>query len=151
MQADRTGYDDGKPYVATLVGGWGAVPEPAGDGDVASGARHVRGGAARAVPAATRRPPTDYVVTVPPPPPAGPDPGLQDVWDQGHWAPDMGGPPPPVPTQPQRDAVRAMGSAGGRPTAGAQHHVGVDRHRPATSTRRSCKSPSRSKPSPTSN
>jgi hypothetical protein len=25
-----------------------------------------------------------------------------DLWDEGHWGPDMGGPPPPVPTAPQR-------------------------------------------------
>jgi hypothetical protein len=28
---------------------------------------------------------TDYVVTIPTPPLAGPDPGVQDLWDQGLW------------------------------------------------------------------
>ena len=28
MQADRTGYDDGVPYVATLVGGWEMFQSP---------------------------------------------------------------------------------------------------------------------------
>jgi len=102
MQADRTGYDDGQPYVATLVGGWGALGQRL---------QMTTWHQARASFASGNREPfqpqlaacTDYSIFLPPPPPIGLDPGVQDVWDQGKWGPDMGGPPPPVPTQPQRD------------------------------------------------
>ena len=101
MQADRTGYDDGKPYVATLVSGWGVLQSR-----LAMSTWHQ----ARASFASGAGEPfqpqlfacTDYQIDVPLPPPAGPDPGVADVWDQGLWAPDMGGPPPPVPTAPER-------------------------------------------------
>jgi hypothetical protein len=103
MQADRTGYDDGVPYVATLVGGWEVFQAPG---------QTITWRQARASFASSAGQPfqpqlsacTDYVVTLPTPPPAGPDPGLADVWDQGRWGPDMGPPPPPVPTTPERDA-----------------------------------------------
>jgi hypothetical protein len=103
MQADRTGYDDGQPYVATLVGGWEVFQAPA---------QTITWRQARASFAATAGQPfqpqlsatVDYVVILPTPPPPGPDPGIADVWDQGHWGPDMGPPPPPVPTAPQRSA-----------------------------------------------
>jgi len=101
MQAERTGYDDGKPYVATLVGGWEMFQ---------ARSQQVTCHQARAVFTAGEREQfipqldaaVDYIITIPPPPPAGPDPGVSDVWDQGKWGPDMGGPPPPVPTAPQR-------------------------------------------------
>jgi len=101
MLADRTGYDDGKPYVATLVGGWEMFQSPS---------QTITWRQARATFSATAGQPfqpqlsaaTDYVVTLPPAPPAGPDPGPQDSWDEANWGPGMGGPPPPVPTPPER-------------------------------------------------
>jgi hypothetical protein len=102
MQADRSGYDDGVPYTAILVGGWEVFQSPS---------QTISWRQARASFSAAAGQPfqpqlsavTDYVVTLPPPPPAGPDPGIADVWDQGDWGPDLGGPPPPVPTTPERD------------------------------------------------
>jgi hypothetical protein len=101
MQADRTGLDDGLPYTAVLVGGWEMFQSPS---------QTITWRQARASFSASNGQPfqpqlsatVDYVVTLPTPPPPGVDPGIADVWDQGHWGPDMGGPPPPVPTAPQR-------------------------------------------------
>jgi hypothetical protein len=84
MQADRTGYDDGVPYVATMVGGWGVFKTEPGQA-----VWHQ----ARATFLASSNEPflpqlasvTDYVIDLPPPPPAGIDPGTLDVWDQGKW------------------------------------------------------------------
>jgi len=84
MQADRTGYDDGKPYVATLVGGWEMFQMPS---------QQVVWHQARAVFTSGAGEPfepqlsatTDFIVEIPPPPPAGPDPGVAEVWDQGLW------------------------------------------------------------------
>jgi len=84
MQADRTGYDDGMPYVATLVGGWEMFQSPPVT---------VVWKQARAVFTSGTRDPfipqlaacTDYQIRVPHPPPAGPDLGVSDVWDQGEW------------------------------------------------------------------
>lgn len=84
MQANRTGYDDGKPYVATLVGGWEMFQ---------AGSQDVIWHQARAIFTAPAGEPfepqisatVDFVVTIPPPPPAGPDPGVTDVWDEGKW------------------------------------------------------------------
>jgi hypothetical protein len=98
MQADRTGYDDGKPYVATLVGGWEMFQSPS---------QTVTWRQSRASFSARAGEPfqpqlaacTDYVVTLPTPPPAGPDPGLLDLWDEGLWGDaiwDAGVPPKPV-------------------------------------------------------
>ena len=53
MQADRTGYDDGMPYVATLVGGWEMFSVAVADHHLAAGAGLVHGAGRRAVPAAT--------------------------------------------------------------------------------------------------
>jgi hypothetical protein len=54
VQMDRTGTDNGVPYVCTMVGGWemffGRL-----DGSVAAGASTLRGARRRAVPAATLR------------------------------------------------------------------------------------------------
>jgi hypothetical protein len=84
MQADRTGYDDGKPYVATLVGGWEVFQSPS---------QTITWRQARASFTARQGEPfqpqlaatTDYVVNIPTPPIAGPDPGVLDLWDQGLW------------------------------------------------------------------
>jgi len=84
MQADRTGYDDGLPYTATLVGGWETFQ---------SGAARVTWHQARAVFASRFAEPfqpqlaaaVDYLITIPPPPPPGLDPGVLDVWDEGLW------------------------------------------------------------------
>jgi hypothetical protein len=84
MQADRTGYDDGVPYVATLVGGWEMFQSPS---------QTLMWRQARASFNASAREPfvpqlsatTDYVIVIPSPPPAGDDPGLQDLWDEGLW------------------------------------------------------------------
>jgi hypothetical protein len=88
MQADRTGYDDGRPYVATLVGGWELF---------SSGGAQVVWHQARAVFEIGPREPfvvqlsatVDYDVLIPPPPPPGDDPGPAEGWDDGVWGPDM--------------------------------------------------------------
>jgi hypothetical protein len=103
MQMERGGSDDGLPYVACLVGGWEMF-------QARSQTVHWR--QARAIFTTSASEPfipqldatTDYIVEIPPPPQPGPDPGPADVWDEAEWGPDMGGPPPPVPTTPQRDA-----------------------------------------------
>ena len=102
MQADRTGYDDGKPYTATLVGNWGIFQQQA---STTTWRQSRASFSARAgepfQPQLSAT--TDYVITLPPPPAPGYDPGIQDVWDQGEWGPDMGPPPPPVPTPEEKD------------------------------------------------
>jgi hypothetical protein len=98
MQADRTGYDDGLPYVAILVGGWEMFQ---------SASQTVTWRQARASFATRGNQPfqpqlsttTDYVITLPPVPPAGADPGVLDLWDSGLWDTarwDSGVPPPLV-------------------------------------------------------
>ena len=108
MQADRTGYDDGQPYIATLVGGWEMFQAPSQQ-VTAPDARDLHVAAERAVPAAASAT-TDFHVVIPPPPPIGLDPGVADLWDEGLW-----------------DA-RAVGPAPARPAAAPQYAVGVDRH-----------------------
>lgn len=84
MQADRTGLDDGQPYVATLVGGWEMFQTPPST---------VSWRQARATFSSAAGEPfqpqlaacTDYVIRLPTPPPAAQDPGISDVWDQGLW------------------------------------------------------------------
>ena len=102
MHADQTGADDGLAYVATLVGGWEMFQSPA----QTLVWRQAR--ATFTAPTGQIFQPqlgacTDFILALPTPPPAQPDPGPLDAWDQGHWGPDMGGPPPPIPTPPQRD------------------------------------------------
>jgi hypothetical protein len=98
MQADRTGYDDGMPYVATMVGGWEVLASPS---------QTITWRQARASFSAREGQPfvpqlsatLDYVVTIPAPPLAGPDPGLLDLWDEGLWEVsrwDLGVPASPV-------------------------------------------------------
>jgi hypothetical protein len=84
MQADRTGTDDGVKYVATLVGGWETFGQPSQQ-NVWHQARAVftSGAAEPFEPQLSTT--TDFVIVLPTPPPPGPDPGLQDVWDQGLW------------------------------------------------------------------
>lgn len=84
MQADQTGYDNGVPYVATLVGGWEVFQSPS---------QTITWKQARLAYSARLSQPfepqlsgtTDYVVTLPTPPSAPPDPGVLDLWDQGLW------------------------------------------------------------------
>jgi hypothetical protein len=100
MQADRSGYDDGLPYVATLVGGWETFN---------SGAAQTVWHQARAIFYARQGEPfepqlsaaVDHVVTIPPPPPVGEDPGSFDVWDEGLWGPPGSGNTWPVPPADQ--------------------------------------------------
>jgi hypothetical protein len=84
MQANRTGYDDGIPYTATIVGGWEMFHSP-----TQSAVWHQARASFQAAPREPFRPQitacTDYVVTIPTPPVPGPDPGVLDVWDQGLW------------------------------------------------------------------
>ena len=98
MQADRTGYDDGMPYIATLVGGWEVFQSP---GQTITWRQARASFTARAgepfAPQLSAT--TDYVVTLPPPPNAGSDPGVLDLWDQGLWDAalwDAGTPSTPV-------------------------------------------------------
>ena len=84
MQADRGGYDDGRVYVATMVGGWEMFNTPS---------QTVTWRQARASFSARAAEPfqpqmaatTDYVIAIPTPPPVGPDPGILDLWDEGLW------------------------------------------------------------------
>jgi hypothetical protein len=101
MRMESGGTDDGKPYVATLVGGWEMFQ---------ARTQTVHWRQARAVfsTAKSNEPfvpqldaTVDYVITIPPPPQPGPDPGPGDLWDEGKWGPNLGE-PPPVPTPPQR-------------------------------------------------
>ena len=84
MQADRTGKDDGLPYVATLVFGWDTFGQPSNE-FIWHQARAVfsSGNAEPFQPMLSAC--TDYVITIPPPPPAGPDPGGGGGWDAGLW------------------------------------------------------------------
>jgi len=98
MQADRTGYDDGMPYIATLVGGWEMFQSPS---QTTTWRQSRVSFSARAgepfVPQISAT--VDYIIALPPPPSAGPDPGLLDLWDQGLWDAsvwDAGTPPAPV-------------------------------------------------------
>lgn len=95
MQADRTGYDDGLPYVATLVGGWEMFQSPS---QMITWRQARLSFSSRAnepfQPQITAT--TDFVVTIPPPPPAGIDPGLLDLWDEGLWDTALWDAPDPV-------------------------------------------------------
>jgi hypothetical protein len=84
MQAERTGYDNGVPYVATLVGGWNTFGPQAAQ-IVWHQARATFAARPRELFVPALASTVDYVITIPPPPPRGPDPGVEDVWDQGLW------------------------------------------------------------------
>lgn len=96
MQADRGGYDDGYPYVATIVGGWDMFKSP---GQTITW-RQARA-AFKARPGEPFLPQiaaaTDYVVEIPQPPLAGPDTAPLDLWDEGLWDSALwDGPPQPA-------------------------------------------------------
>jgi hypothetical protein len=84
MQADRGGYDDGLPYVATIVGGWEMFSSP-GQTIVWRQARCLFAARAGEPFQPQISATVDYVITLPTPPLAGPDPGVLDLWDQGLW------------------------------------------------------------------
>jgi hypothetical protein len=82
MQMERTGMDDGLPYVCILVGGWEMFGSAANtfvwhQARVAFHSNQVFKPQLSAA--------VDYAVTLPPPPPPGPEPELLEVWDQGLW------------------------------------------------------------------
>jgi hypothetical protein len=84
MQADRTGTDDGIPYVHSVVGGWEMFQSPS---------QTVVWRQALATFTSREGEPfnpqitacLNYIVELPPPPVPGPDPGTEDVWDEGQW------------------------------------------------------------------
>ena len=106
MQADRTGYDDGVPYIATMVGGWEMF---------SSQSSTLVWRQSRAAFSARAGEPfqpqlsctTDYVIVIPTPPSAAPDPGVPDVWGQGLWGPDLR---PPVPSPWKNATVYTAGT-----------------------------------------
>ena len=103
MQMERGGYDDGLPYNATLVGGWETFGSQANTIVWRQARASFHAGSWQSfLPQLSAT--TDYVVELPPPPLVGLDPDLPDVWDTAKWGPDMGPPPPPVPTEPEREA-----------------------------------------------
>ena len=84
MQADRGGYDDGQPYVATMVGGWemfGSAPNETVWHQARAMFTTKQNQDFNPQLAAT----IDYNITVPTPPPTVTDFGVLDVWDQGRW------------------------------------------------------------------
>lgn len=84
MQADRTGYDDGRSYLASMVGGWSIFQQQA-QTSVWHQARASFSSAAGQPFQPQLSACTDFLIKLPPPPVAGPDPGVADVWDQGLW------------------------------------------------------------------
>ena len=84
MHADRSGTDDGQPYVATLIGNWGAMQSQPSE---------VVWHQARAVFIAQTGEPflpqlsscVNFVLDAPTPPDAGLDVDVFDVWGQGIW------------------------------------------------------------------
>jgi hypothetical protein len=84
MQADRTGYDDGLPYTATMVGGWNSLlTQPGLSTWTQARAAFVVKGGEPFLPQLTAC--TDFIVKVPAPLSAGADVGVEDVWDEGKW------------------------------------------------------------------
>jgi hypothetical protein len=84
MQADRSGTDDGKPYVAVMVGSWSRMqttPEQITWRQArASFAANLAGSFQPQITACT-----NYIVRIPLPPPAAESQLPADVWDQGLW------------------------------------------------------------------
>jgi hypothetical protein len=84
MQADRTGTDNGAPYVCTLIGGWEMFQAPAQTITWWQARASYLAGVGQAFNVQLSAA-TDYVPVVPPPPPATPDPHLTEGWDIGLW------------------------------------------------------------------
>jgi hypothetical protein len=111
MWADRGGRDDGRPYTATLVGGWETFQ---------SGAAQVTWHQARAIFLARATEPfhpqitaaVDYVVSIPTPPPIGPDVGTIGVWDEGHWDDAMWDASPRPPRTTRNTMWVSIGNSG---------------------------------------
>jgi hypothetical protein len=82
MQCERSGTDDGLPYVCILVGGWETFGAPANT-FVWHQSRAVFHSNQVFKPQLSAA--VDYIVTLPPAPPPGPEPGILEVWDQGLW------------------------------------------------------------------
>jgi hypothetical protein len=84
MEAERSGYDDGVPYTATMVGGWEMFQQTS-----ATVVWRQARASFLSVPGQPFVPQisacVDYVIELPLPPIAGLDPGVPDVWDQGQW------------------------------------------------------------------
>lgn len=84
MQAERTGTDDGMPYVASLIGGWEMFGAPANVFVwLQARASFHAGGGQMFKPQLSAC--VNYEIVLPTPPPAGPDPPAQSVWDRGLW------------------------------------------------------------------
>jgi hypothetical protein len=128
MQADRTGYDDGNPYVATMVGGWGALStQPAMTTWMQARASFTSKSGEPFIPQLSAC--TDYVIEIPTPPSAGDDSGVEDVWSQGRWGPPGSGQPPDkVPTPAERAQYAQWNQASTRvPTVRSTMWVSVGR------------------------
>jgi hypothetical protein len=84
MQADRTGRDDGKPYVATLVGGWGVLQQHTATTTWKQARAVFQVGSNEPfIPQISAA--ADYTIKLPQPPQAGADVAGEDTWDQGLW------------------------------------------------------------------
>jgi hypothetical protein len=83
MQMDRTGYDNGVPYICTLVGGWEVFQSPSQTITWKQARASFTSRRTAFMPQLSGT--TDYVVNLPTPPSAAPDPGVLDLWDQGLW------------------------------------------------------------------
>ena len=85
MQADITGYDNGLPYTATVVGGWEIFKSP-GQMVTWRQARASFQANIREIFAPQLSAAIDYEVVIPPVPSAGiATSGLDDLWDSGLW------------------------------------------------------------------
>jgi hypothetical protein len=84
MQADRTGKDNGAPYVCTLVGGWEMFQAPAQTITWYQARAAYLAGVGQVFNVQLSCA-VDYVATIPPPPLATADPGLTAGWDIGLW------------------------------------------------------------------
>jgi hypothetical protein len=84
MRANRTGYDNGVPYTATMVGGWEMFSSPSQTITWRQSRAAFRARSAETfIPQLSST--IDFVVTIPPPPSAGFDPGPRHLWDEGLW------------------------------------------------------------------
>jgi hypothetical protein len=117
IQADIGGTDEGSTltpdtsprlYVCSYVGGWETFGAPPNTFVVRQGRCSFNSLKATEpfVPQVTMA--TNYSFDLPPPPDPGPDPGLQEVWDEGLWGSDAGTPGNPIPpgTTPEPGRAR---------------------------------------------